>query len=416
MPEPMDKIFADFETGAAGTFRPAPVEAVATAVRRRRRTRQAGLALLVAATVLAPAVTVGHGGDTPPTTGPTPSPRISPLVGPPPPIEARPVTVPGMPRDAEVSVVFPRDGLYGWALLSSCPQPDGGCAEALAATSDGGRTWRRTNLPDLHDRSAELYPLDHLTVVLKLLGRPEDFLVTRDGGATFTPYPASALPEELPLAESRLENREGWVLRCPGEPPLRQGEGGTCPQEELADVVGSRLPVQPRLGGRPDGASVVQWGTDGRLWVVTGLPGGRVGVQVSDDYARSWRELPAVAYDGPNPPGLRLSLGGTEAWLVGERGQLWRLADGRWQPRSGLPTGVTAPRVVALGGDILLVSTDTGVWRLVDGTVIKVPGLPAMDELRLLADGSIVGYGRDSWLSPGGSMQPDRPWYRLTDR
>ncbi|MEV4413326.1 hypothetical protein [Catellatospora sp. NPDC049609] len=424
MPEPMDQIFADFASDTAGTFRAAPVEALTSAVRRRRRIRHAGLAALALVVVATPVVVLGLAGrgQTPPVLTPsTPAaarPSAGPSASPPPPVapapqvETRPVRVPGVaPGYVPRTVIF-TDAAHGWALLEKC---DGGCDSVPASTADGGRTWRKVGADlDLRGKTINLYPLDDQTAVLHLVR--ERFLLTRDGGATFSAHPLSAPPTEALLAGARAQGREGYVLLCPGALGFEDGASGIeCEQEQLIKIGSGPVSPQPKLGGAPNRPSTVYRGADGRLWLVTSLNDeGQIRLQISTDDARTWRELPAPLTG--RLPGLLLPARGPDAWLVGQEGALWRRTGAAWNPQHGLPAETLPHQVVVLRDGSLLLSDPRGVWHLRYPTLTLVSGLPPMEQLSRLPDGTLLGSGGGArWLSPDEPADPvtARPWIKI---
>ncbi|WP_144119848.1 hypothetical protein [Catellatospora sichuanensis] len=431
MPEPMDQTFADFAARTAGTFRAVPVEAVASAVRRRRRTRHGALAALALAAIIAPVtlLNLGGRGETPPVVTPsTPavtSPSGSPSAAPAPVVETRAVQVPGVAPDFPATVVF-TDAEHGWALLVGCPsrapacdqddcvQAGHTCTAVLARTGDGGRTWHRvTGVPSLDGKVINLYALDGQTIALHLI--KEKFLLTRDGGATFTTHPLSAPPQEAVLADARAHGHEGYGLACPGAVTFEDGASAPeCERVQLYKIGSGPVVPQPQLGGNPNRASSLHRGLDGRFWLLTSPEHeGAPRIQLSEDGLRSWRQLPAPAQ--ATAFGLVLSPDGAEVWLTGNTQQLWRLVGGAWQRQADLPAETQPHQVVALGGGILLAGNPSGVWRLQDGVFTQVPGLPGLGILTRLPDGTLFGYDDNGrkWLSPGTGNAADRPWIKI---
>lgn len=118
------------------------------------------------------------------------------------------------------------------------------------------------------------------------------------------------------------------------------------------------------------------------------------------------------AYDDPD---LLLSPDGAEVWAVGPDGALSRLTGGRWTSQGRLPAEAYPHLIAPLGGGVLLVADPRGVWRLQDGLFTHVPGLPPMEDLRLLSDGTLLGYGGDAIrLSPEAGPAMDQPWVKIT--
>ncbi|GAA2351758.1 hypothetical protein Cme02nite_25330 [Catellatospora methionotrophica] len=436
MPEPMDQTFAAFAANTVGTFRPAPVEAVAVAVRRRRRTRRGVLAALTLAALVTPLTLLQLGGrgeapppvitpSTPAVLSPDPSPTPGPSLTAGSSLERRQVQVPGVAPGYPPRVVF-TDATHGWALLQrcdgdsaaceleDCTRADNACAGVLARTDDAGRTWRRVpGTPALDGKVISQYALDGQTLALHLVG--EGFLLTRDGGATFTTHPLSAPPPEALLAVAREQGRDGYAVLCPGARGFEDGASGrTCAREQLVRIGSGPVRPQPGLGGS-DQPSVVRRGADGRLWLLTSLDfeRDRVGIQVSTDDARTWQQV-------PTPPsavldGLLLSPDGRTVGIIGPGGVLWRLAGDRWTPLPGLPAEAFPHLVAALDGGDLIAADPRGVWRVRGDRTTLLPGLSPMDSLRLLPDGTLLGYGADAvWLSPDPGEEVNRRWAVIT--
>ncbi|MBV1853278.1 hypothetical protein [Catellatospora tritici] len=411
MSEPLvEETFAEFETACAGAFRPAGLELVDHAVRRRRRTRRGGLGALALLAVATPVLLAGvsGGGGRAPALGPTPATVVTPSPAHP----TRPVRVPGFESSSAPGVVF-TDAEHGWAMVDRC-EGHLPCPVALAVTGDGGRTWRRAATPDLAGKAIGMYPLDGQTMVLQVSG--EGFLLTTDGGAHFASYPPNQPPPQAQLAQSRRAGREGYAVRCPGATGFDEKTTDlNCATMELVRLGSGSVPVQPELRGPTTGAPIVHRGGDGRLWVVSQTaPGGRIRVQVSEDGARSWQWLPEVySTVAGSLPDLVLSPDGHDVWLVADAGLVLHLENGDWR-RVYLGLDGQDPRLVrSLGARGGLVLSDTRrTWYLTErGVLTEVPGLPGFTDIDQLPDGTLFAYGSELWLSPGAG--PAREWIKL---
>ncbi|MEV6812365.1 hypothetical protein, partial [Micromonospora sp. NPDC051296] len=250
------------------------------------------------------------------------------------------------------------DSWHGWALFDTCgPDEDSGrtdCWRDLARTVDRGENWQLTALPAAANLSGPVYllPVDDRTVTVVVSG---GYLVTTDGGVSFTEHPAAAPP---PATRLGVATRSGFLLQCPGgngvaDPP--------CSRLELARV-DSVVPSQPpvTLPGNSD-RQLIESG-DGRLWLAV-REGDRLTVVVSADGAATWRKLPAVK----RAERLLVSPDGRDTWLegIGEgtyngaaMRQIWQLVGDGWQIPLGLPPDTKS--VAATNGETLVLTDAEG--------------------------------------------------------
>lgn len=353
----LDQLFAEFEATVAPTFRPPGVEAARHRVNVRRRRRRGLLAGLVALLLAGPGVyaTAGRDADRdPPELTPSPDGQV---------IERKvnPVGVAG--RLSELRFV---DARHGWALFDTCDPDDSDrtdCRLDLARTVDGGVTWERTPLPGTANKPRPagryyLLPVDgrNLTV-----GVPDGYLVTTDGGASFSEHPREAPPEVTKLS---VATRRGYLLQCPGSGKLIEID---CAEWELGRVGAATVPNQPPVTLSREAYKDLVDGGDDRIWV-TIRNGGRLTVAVSDDDGATWRKLPAVA----GAARLLVSPDGRDVWLINmshdnfdisSTNRVWRLVGDRWRELTQLPPDTNS--VAAVNGGLLVVTNpwgNVGYW------------------------------------------------------
>ncbi|SBT49867.1 beta propeller repeat protein [Micromonospora auratinigra] len=404
----IEQLFAEFEATARETFRPPGVPAAQRRVRDRRRHRR-GLLAGVAALLLAGSAggyAAAHRGDRP-----TPTPTPTPTVSPSPELTERKVAVPGVPgRLADLRFV---SGTSGWALFDTCEPFDAGardCRRTVARTTDGGRSWRRTALPDVPTGVVQLMPVDHQHLTVATVDR---FLVTEDGGFSWTTHPRTAPPDSIWLT---VNAPDGPHLGCAspkeGAPPP-----ATCDVLKIVLLDGIPLAHQPPVTLHPRDEAAFFPGLDGRYWL-TLARNDQFTVFTSDYGGGPWRKLPSV----PGAHRLTFSPDGVEAWLVRtERPNgVWRLVDDRWQPGPLLPDDTA--EVAAVGAGLLVVtSTYGGAGFVTDGRHVDLPVL--RDALRgqpddtasvaTLPDGTVqILYGETQILGIGQGV--DRQWIRYS--
>ncbi|MGW9196767.1 hypothetical protein [Micromonospora chersina] len=409
MPDTLiEESFAEFERAARETFRPPGITAARRRirVRRRRRILLAGLLALLAGPTGAYAA--AQRGDRP---EPRPTPTVSPTPGGK--LTERKVALPGVPGGlTDLRFI---DSRTGWALFDTCDSNDPtakGCRRTVARTTDGGATWAGMALPAAPDGAAYLLPRDGrtLTVVTGLR-----YLVTVDGGATFTSSPVES-PSEA--ARRAMATPNGFVVACPSVlGPAAGGRTEGCDRQQVLRFGDDPLPRQPPVTLRPGGEHTLIEGGDGRLWL-TVTEGDRLTVVTSDDRGTTWRKLPAVT----GAHSLTVSPDGGDVWLVrtDRPNGTWRLVGDSWQPGAGVPDETYG--VAAAGDGVLVVSSMYGgVGFVADGRYVDVPEL--RDPLRgnlddqpvvaMLPDGTVqIRHGGTQFLGIGRGTE--RSWIRLS--
>lgn len=401
----LEEKFAELEADALTIFRPPGVAAAQRRVRQRRRWRRGLLAGITALLVGTPAGALAVAGrhDRLPIT--PPSPTVTPAGA----LTERKVVVPGAAGGlTDLRFV---DARHGWALFDTCTrETPTGCRRTVGRTTDGGATWQGRELP-VTDGMAYLQPRDDRTLTVVAGQR---YLVTTDGGATFTSHRVETPAEAARVAPA---SPSGFRLACPAD---KEALGQDCARFHLARVDDAPVPRQPPLALDADAAAQLVEGGDGRLWLAT-MKNGRSTVVVTDDQAKSWRKLSPV----PAPAFLTVSPDGAEAWLVdgSQGGSVWRLAGDRWQQRPGLPDDTGWVGAVAAAGDGLLVVTSryggAGFWT--DGRFLDLPELrealrgdsTAEARVEVLRDGSVLfSYGRTQIIGTGRGAE--RTWTRFS--
>ncbi|WBB93603.1 hypothetical protein [Verrucosispora sp. WMMC514] len=409
----LDQLFADFEATSAPTFRPPDISDLQRRMRRRRSWRSL-LTGLVVLLLTGPGVyaTAGLDADRDPP-DPTPSPPPDGQV-----IERKvdPVGVAG--SLSELRFV---DARHGWALFDTCERTDDSsdCRRDLARTVDGGETWQRIPVPDAVNRPRQEWPVHLLAVDERIvtISIGGGYLVSTDGGATFTEHPQEAPPEATLLSWA---TRSGYLLRCPGSDPLTRVD---CPELALARIGAATPPTQPPVAlSRDANLGLVEDG-DGRLWV-TVLQDDRLRTAVGADGAASWRQLPAVS----GADKLLVSPDGRDAWLLGRRKgsndlsdlkRIWRLVDDRWREQTELPSDTNS--VTAVNDGMLVVTKvggNLGYWtgeRYIDVPEVRGPRFEGeeLPSIEVLPDDTIVIYTRNTTTTLGVGTGQSRAWIRL---
>jgi hypothetical protein len=384
-----------------GGFRPAPLSQVQEAVRRRRRGRVAAAGAAVLAVLAVPVLMFGLRDGTPPTPTQSSPPAVTT-----PTFETRPIRVTGFPVGTVWNFSF-TDAEHGWAW-TRCDSDT--CRFGLAVTSDGGRTWRPVSVPAQPSGVAiNVYPLDGETVTLNIItpgeNVPDSFLLTTNGGATFSSYPQQSPPVQALQAESREQHREGWTLFCPGQTGFLDGAAAPeCDRQVLSRIGSGPVNPQPQVGGI---VSYIEVGGDGRIWLINDEPG-LPRLQVSADGARRWQ----VVADPPALHDLALSPDGSDVWVISETG-IYRLVGGAWLEQGVDLNGAPTYAVTALDDGILVIPSPRGITIFQNGVQRPLPGSPVgPDRLTLLPDGTLAGYDADSeWLGIGTAL--DRTWVRI---
>ncbi|RKN46374.1 hypothetical protein [Micromonospora endolithica] len=416
----LDGVFADFEARTAPTFRPPGLAATGRRVRDRRRRRRGLLAGLAALLLAGPggayALAGRDGDDVPPTPAPA-SPSPSPG-GPP---VSRRIVVPGVAGELrELRFV---DARHAWALFDTCDPDDDlastDCRRDLARTEDGGASWRRIPLPGTANDPTPgsrpyLLVTDDQQVTLAVAGR---FLVTPDGGTSFTEHPMTDPP---PVTQRALGTRSGFLLTCPAP---NRFTGRACDRQELIHAKRGRLPAQPPVDLGPTADRQLVEGRGGRLWLSV-VEGDRMTVVVSDDQGLSWRKLPPV----PGARRLLVSPNGADAWLVSVDAvdfqasateRVWSLEGDGWRTHVGLPDNTL--HVAAVDGGRLVVTGaygTVGFWTPAgyqDRPEVRVPSWAVSQEtgIEVLRDGTIVLENQRSW-TVGVGTGVERAWTRLS--
>jgi hypothetical protein len=399
----LNELFAKFEAETTTSFRPPGVPAAQRRTRARRRRRRALLTGVVALLLAGPGGAFaladrGDRADPTPVVIPSPEGRLT----------VRKVTLPGV--RGELSKLRFVDGRTGWALFDTCggdDPDDTGCLRTLGRTTDGGATWQRAALPAAPDGPVQLLPVDGRRLTVQV--GPE-YLVTVDGGATFSRHPITSTPAATLAA---LATRSGFLVACPSFLRPGGGAGGrSCTRESLLRIDDDPLPRQPPVILRQDDEHSLVEGRDGRLWLsVATVSGGTV--VTSDDRGATWTTLAA-----PGPGRLTVSPDGAEVWFVDTEGprSVWRLVGDRWEQRGGLPDD-SATAAAAGAGIIAVTSRYGGAGFWVDGRYVDVPELrdplrsdpDAGVDLTVLPDGTVlIGYGRTQILGTGTGT--DRTW------
>ncbi|GAA4723492.1 hypothetical protein Prum_085090 [Phytohabitans rumicis] len=320
---------------------------------------------------------------------------------------------------APLSVEF-ADARRGYALFVRC----GGerCEARLFGTEDGGRSWRARTHPRPQAKNHQIYVGGGPVVVL--LAEPHAWYVSRTGAATWQsrPYDASGVPP------ADYHSADGqFYLDCPekGGCAFRDWTAPDWHQDVPADL---------------DSARSLTNGRDGRLWLA-GVDGGRAVTA----YGKSAGHFTPLAV--PEQPGgtiwnarVATSADGRDVWLVADQEQassggqgggrlavrhaaarkgtglplIWQLQGGSWVPRpiTGITQERRMPYAVAPAGGGLLAITGPDVSGYLDGgAYIPSPGMPRLDWVGQLPDGTL--YGRDNqpgmtYLSTGTGAR--RTW------
>ncbi|MDG4803968.1 cell wall synthesis protein CwsA [Micromonospora sp. WMMD980] len=407
MPD-LEDLFVEFETAAAATFRPPGVADAQRRIRGRRR-RRGLLAGLLAVVLAGPAsaLAVAHRADRP---EPRPTPSVSP--SPTGRLTVRTVTLPGVPGElADLRFVSAR---AGWALFDTCVdagESRSGCRRTVARTVDGGVTWQRAGLPAVPDGGFQLLPVDTDTLVVTTRA---GYLVTADGGNSFTSHPYEAPP----VAVRRVfATPSGLYLGCPPD-----GVRPNCDRQRVLRVSGGLHFHQPPVTLRSDTENALVEGADGRLWLTVGDDNGLT-VVTSADQGTTWQELPPVPRAARQ---LALAPDGRDVWLVRttQPNGVWRLAGTRWEPGPALPDdtdGIAAPGA----GLLVVTSAYGGLGFVTGGGYVEVPELrgplrtsdPRDSDPRtsvsVLPDGTVLAqHGRSWFLGVGRGM--DRSWFQYS--
>jgi hypothetical protein len=385
------------------------VPAVQEAVRRRRRTRTAALTAAIVLVVATPALAYALTRGAPPPgigTEPTAQPTLTqPSVLE---METRHITVPGFPAATDWWVKF-TDAGHAWAFKWE--------PFALAATDDGGLTWRAVDvpLPDPSLWSLNVYPLDGQTVTLNILvpelEGEDSFLLTTDGGASWSSHAQADPPIQAQQAYAVERGSPGWTLLCPGQTGfLDGGAAPECERQVLTMIGSGAVDPQPVVGGSPNDPSFLKVGGDGRLWLYNwrGEDRGIPKLQVSSDGAATWQTMPTP--DGEISE-LLLSPDGADAWLF-TQDAVFLFVEGQWLPQSVDLAGRRSWDVTALDDGIILLPTGNGIDVYLDGVTKPLPASPPAEAIDRLSDGTLVAATPDRYyLGVGEGLE--RTWVEI---
>ncbi|TDB79326.1 hypothetical protein [Micromonospora sp. KC721] len=409
MPErTVERMFAEFEAEALTIFRPPGVAAARRRARVLRRRRRGFLAAVAALLLGGPAgaFALANRDDAPtpspmPTTSPSPS--DEPVVR-----RIAPSGAPGTLQ--ELRFVNARTG---WALFSTCALgggPASECRSAVVRTDDAGLTWRTNAVPDRIRGHLQLIPgPDGGTLAVMA---QTGWLVTSDGGRTFTEHPRDSPP--LP-AQRALATLSGYLLRCADATALTVVDPGpACTRQVLATVGQRRLPDQPPVQLRTTQPHQLAEGGDRRLWLAVHQEGRTIVLVRGSAATDRWRKLPSV----PGELSLLVSPDGRHVWLAGfqQRKPLWQLTGDSWRELPGLPDDTGS--VAALDDGLLIVGGVYGtVGFIVEGRYVDRPELrnrvgSTGPGVGVLADGTIeLDYGGPKALGAGSGTE--RTWVRF---
>lgn len=295
------------------------------------------------------------------------------------------------------------DQQRGFALVSTCVPGGADCVHALAATTDGGRTWRSSAIPwgpaDDSSDSARLYVFDAHRLVLDADQDGHRRWRSADAGLT---WQAVADPGNRKVAAAPAGS-----MVVVEDPDYWGGAGG--PLFALSpNGTGHWLAHQPADMDDLDGDPTT--GPDGTVWLTGGRNGAAQWVAVTRDRGRTWRRWtsPAIATGacllavpggsaylgcvGDSAPAVYRSTDGGRTWramaapagwstlavagsaplCTGEKGTVYRLSGGgafaavaAAPLATALASAGTYAVLVAGGGTALhyFVSSDGAAWR-----------------------------------------------------
>jgi RNA polymerase sigma-70 factor (ECF subfamily) len=354
---------------------PAGIQAARRSVRRRRAAR--GVAATLAALALAVTAVIVLRGKMaePPIIGPTDAPTKSDTV------PTRRIGLPGVGNNTPPLLRFV-DRTHAWVLFDTCYVVQNNCRRVLGKTGDSGRTWQTVPIPPLPDAPGDavigMAALDANTMTLVVNPRPGPqprlpyrYLLTRDGGATFTSYPGSAPPLETQLATPGMY--------CTG---MSGSTGTAC---DNLSLVRAGLSPQSLPAGWPAASTTAVKGGDGRIWLMRGRTDATE-MMVSADSGKTWKSLPWPEFGGSFHP----SPDGKDIWVT-SRHRMYQLVGEQWQLRYTLVDPDTTSGLVYLGDGLWFgkPGANFGYWR--DGTFAPMAlQIPDAHESQLLRDATVV--------------------------
>lgn len=300
-------------------------------------------------------------------TGPTrdladPSPEPSPTVPPGPGPVARADTVTRMSFSTASSGVVITARCRGG---TDCRPP-----YRIFATDDGAATWRpvRSPVEGTSEEPLSIEAVDRATFALSTESR---FLITRDGGRTWTALADRLVTEPL----AALPERSQIIVGCLAPP---EGCGNLVFGRDPASGVTRPLATQPNL---TDAAQQPMSSAAGRgLWVAAVGEDGVPVVAYSGDRGRSWRELDTPLPFSANGVQVLAAPGSDRVFLTNtaldsRASQVWRRdgPDGDWVPVA-VPdaSDLAAGQVTALpDGELLYTSGPDSVSTEDDGAGLR---------------------------------------------
>ncbi len=389
MAEPsLEERFADLGQWAAPTFRPALVPEVARRATRRRLRRRALVAMGIALALAVPAAAIvlqGRlGGE--PIVGPTATPQAS--APPSPGVPTRRIEFPGglFPQQRFSVQWVDRD--HAW-LFADCAtalnQVD--CTYALAATSDGGRTWQRVALPEgVKRQEIGVSAADAKTLFVLEPGK--GLWMSKDGGAN---YAYSKFSEGSPV-EWSVHAEGPYHMQCNNRMNWDQDQDtGQCKFKRLVRSGGKPTPHQPPWKSLD--TRVIGTGPDGRIWLSHPR-----GVAYSADEGKTWKETLAQNLNGD----MVFSPNGRHAYMSYNTVH-WHLSGDTWRQVT-LPAGMRfSNSMVPLDDGRLIAGNVLGIGFLhPDGGYTPIAGVLNAEPSKVLRDGTIVLSYQAAQLGAGG--------------
>jgi hypothetical protein len=283
--------------------------------------------------------------------------------------------------------VYFADGRHGFAVLKSCasvpthsPLPNGqlprDCPIYVAATDDGGLSWRPRAVPgvtapdrtDLGSSVLSGADADHLALQPQLGGSA---VFSADGGRTWTALPAAVgTVDEVPAG--------GIAVIIVG----RTGPGPDSVTVIGPDGVTARLAHPPAIGRPVVGiGSEVGVAADGALWIhvmAEGLPSWDF---VSRDHGRTWFEV-----HGPTGTGALSLTSGPNLFAADETTHtLWTSKDGQRWDQVPLPFSTAGAVHLAYepraDGSLLIGDVTHGRTYLIPAGTLQVTEVPVDEHM-----------------------------------